>query len=320
MTRFERFEYLEIEEHPIPVRPQSSVTLEPEVTPRATMTRRRLVVEEIIGRYGTGIGEFNCPGGLAIDRYGGFYIADSYNHRIQKIMPNGTAITIGSKGTAPGHFLNPQDIAIDDRCSLYILEQGNCRIQKISADGRLEMIIGRRGSNPGEFNSPMGLAMDNYGFLFVADTGNGRIQKLSPTGFPAFTVSSNQCRQLYRPQGVEVNQAGECFIADTFCHCIVKIDSRGREVARFGCRGRGPNQFDEPQDLALDSEGVLYVVEMSNNRLQVLDVQGRHATSFDASSSRMGRLKAPTGIVISPRGEVYIADTMNHRILKAAWR
>ncbi|MFH0847040.1 MAG: hypothetical protein V1894_03145 [Chloroflexota bacterium] len=45
------------------------------------------------GNPGSGDGQFNLPSGIAVDPAGNVYIADQYNHRIQKFTSNGTFIT-----------------------------------------------------------------------------------------------------------------------------------------------------------------------------------------------------------------------------------
>ncbi|MBI4378159.1 MAG: SBBP repeat-containing protein [Nitrospinae bacterium] len=40
-----------------------------------------------MGSSGTGDGQFNHPVGIAVDSSGNVYVADEYNHRIQKFSP-----------------------------------------------------------------------------------------------------------------------------------------------------------------------------------------------------------------------------------------
>ena len=51
---------------------------------------RSHVVSQVIGRFGTGVGEFNGPVGLAVDYGGNLYVADFDNHRVERFteMPN----------------------------------------------------------------------------------------------------------------------------------------------------------------------------------------------------------------------------------------
>jgi sugar lactone lactonase YvrE len=77
---------------------------------------------------------FNQPTGLAVDRRGNLYVADTGNHRIRMIAPDGTVSTLA--GAAAGYqdgsgeqalFKNPYDIEVDDTTGkLYVTEnQGN---------------------------------------------------------------------------------------------------------------------------------------------------------------------------------------------------
>lgn len=279
-----------------------------------------LTPDQIIGSYGQAPGEFNSPGGISVDVYGCIYVADSYNHRVQKIMPDGRVFTLGSKGTGAGFFLNPQDVFIDFDYSFYVVEQGNCRIQRFGTDGRLMQVIGRCGDKPGEFNSPMGIAPDGRGGLWVADSGNRRLQRLDYKGQPIFCIWDSENSRLRAPQGVKVDLQGRCYAVDTFQHCIIVFDDRGVELSRFGKQGTGPGEFNEPQDLAIDDDGLLYIVEMGNNRLQVCDENGASIGCFTGDGTEAGRLKSPTGVTVGMGGEIYVSDTRNHRIIKLCWQ
>ena len=55
------------------------------------------------GSEGSGDGEFNNAKGITIDNNGNLYVADTYNHRIQKFSSDGTFVTKwGSVGRAEG--------------------------------------------------------------------------------------------------------------------------------------------------------------------------------------------------------------------------
>ncbi|MHB0912390.1 MAG: NHL repeat-containing protein [Armatimonadota bacterium] len=299
----ERFEFLELGD---------GVRRAPAPAPEAPVApaRRKLVIDQTIGSFGSAVGRFNSPAGLAVDAQGNLYVADSYNHRVQKITPVGDVTAFGGKGSGSGKFLNPQDVAVDRELSVYVLEQGNCRIQKFTRDGYLERTIGGRGSRPGKLSSPMGIAVDRYGCIYVADTGNGRLQKLSAVGNPLWIAPSRG------PQGVDVDNACNCWVADTFSDCVVKFDPAGREVERFGSQGSCEGEFDEPQDIAIG--GFIYVIEMANNRLQAFE--SKKSVACLSGQRDIGKLSGPTGIAIGLSGEIYISDTKNHRILRAVWR
>jgi DNA-binding beta-propeller fold protein YncE len=90
------------------------------------------------GGKGSGPGEFNGAGGLAIDGQGNVYVADQGNSRIQKFSARGAFLTQwgapgGAKGTGPGEFNTPIGIAVDRDGSIYVTDFGNNRVQKLPA-------------------------------------------------------------------------------------------------------------------------------------------------------------------------------------------
>ncbi|MCJ7752310.1 MAG: hypothetical protein MUQ65_14690, partial [Armatimonadetes bacterium] len=79
-----RFRYLEVKGR---VRRRMAVVdVKPEAAPVARASFR---VAETIGSFGAALGQFSSPGGIAVDRDSNLYVADSRNHRIQKITPHG---------------------------------------------------------------------------------------------------------------------------------------------------------------------------------------------------------------------------------------
>jgi sugar lactone lactonase YvrE len=83
--------------------------------------------------------QFAFPAGLALDKQGNLYVADTENQRIRKITPLGVVSTfagIGTQGTADGlastaQFFLPREIDIDADGNVYIVEAGGHRVRKI---------------------------------------------------------------------------------------------------------------------------------------------------------------------------------------------
>lgn len=86
---------------------------------------------------------FKIPRQMLFDRDGNLYIADSNNHCIRKITPEGIVTTVvgipGSSGYLDGNpedaqFNNPEGVAIDDDGIIYVADAGNKCIRKLSIE------------------------------------------------------------------------------------------------------------------------------------------------------------------------------------------
>jgi hypothetical protein len=73
------------------------------------------------GADGTGTNaRFNDPQGVAVDRAGNVYVADTYNGAIREVTPAGVVTTLAGNGAGyeegtgePAQFSNPASVAVD---------------------------------------------------------------------------------------------------------------------------------------------------------------------------------------------------------------
>ncbi len=78
-------------------------------------------------------GHFDVATAVTVDSQGSIYVADFFNHRIQKIdSEGGFLLSFGARGDRLGQFDHPTDIAIDENDNIYVVDFGNDRIQKFS--------------------------------------------------------------------------------------------------------------------------------------------------------------------------------------------
>ncbi|MCB9739712.1 MAG: SMP-30/gluconolactonase/LRE family protein, partial [Deltaproteobacteria bacterium] len=84
--------------------------------------------------------KFYYPYALAISPDGGVWVADRSNHRIRRVLEDGTVDTVAGSGTGgykdadalEAMFNAPQGIAIDKSFNVYISEAGNQRIRRMA--------------------------------------------------------------------------------------------------------------------------------------------------------------------------------------------
>ncbi|WMT40456.1 S-layer homology domain-containing protein [Paenibacillus sp. D2_2] len=104
------------------------------------------------GGPGSELGEFDEPNGVAIDGLGNVYVADSNNHRIQKLNLatdqwikwgkdyDGPNVPKYGYGSELGEFDYPTGVTIDRMDNVYVADYGNNRIQKLGDDGLIYSI------------------------------------------------------------------------------------------------------------------------------------------------------------------------------------
>ena len=202
--------------------------------------------------------------------------------------PTGVAFNAfdrNGRGRAAGQFEAPRGVAVDGEGNVYVVDTANTRLQKFTADGVFQWSVGGPGSGPGQF---------------------ARIQN-GPG-----------------PTGIAVDNDGHVYVADTWNHRVVKLDSQGRFVTAWGgfvnTQGdqevgqRHPREFYGPRGVAIGPDNNVYVTDTGNKRVLVFDRDGQPLRQWGGAGTGPGNLDEPVGIAVDEAGVVYVADTNNGRI------
>ena len=232
--------------------------------------------------------DFNWPHGLALDGSGNVYVADSYNHRIQKLDSSGVRLASwGSPGKGNGQLDTPNGIALDSSGNIYVTELGNHRVQKLDSSGNWLASWGSFGTGNGQFDSPAGIALDGSGNIYVTDSGNHRIQKLNSSGdwLASWGSPGAGNGQFDKPYGVALDRSGNIYVTDNGNHRVQKLNPSGDWLTSWGSPGTGSGQFWKPTDLALDSSGNIYVAELGNRRIQVFGFNKQYSSRLLSGTS-----------------------------------
>src|SRR5215813_5701114 len=124
------------------------------------------------GSYGTGVGQFAYPVGVATDLAGSVCVVDQNNQRIEKFTSAGTFVTQwGSYGSGEGQFMYPFGVATDASSNVYVLDANNRRVEKFTDSGAYLT------EWSGTFAGNMALATDAAGNVYVADRGSEQVWK-----------------------------------------------------------------------------------------------------------------------------------------------
>ena len=239
------------------------------------------------GEKGQGDGQFLVPYGLDVDVRGHVWVADRGNHRIQQFDKDGNFISKfgnsdGHASSAPGKFDNPRHVEVDrDLKFIYVADSKNNRIQQFDLNGNFVKAIGQFGSKPGEFNLPTTIEMDSEGNFFVNERGNERVQKFDNNWNPILVWGSkgSSNTEFCHMEHLALDKFDNVYVtdpqSDPGCSMeprVLKFDSNGNYITKFGSKGTEPGQIRDPEHLALDNEGNVYVSDRKNNDLQVFSL------------------------------------------------
>jgi streptogramin lyase len=271
------------------------------VTPAGVVTTLAGAPGNYGGADGTGSdAQFFSPRGVAVDRAGIVYVADTYNNTIRKVSPAGVVTTLAGKPASQGstdgtgseaRFTYPSGVAVDSAGNVYVADTSNNTIRKVTPAGVVTTLAGHAGIQGSEdgtgsaarFLQPTDVAVDSAGNVYVADFYSDAIRKVTPAG-------------------VVTTLAGQAGIQGS-------ADGTGRDA-----------QFRDPWGVAVDGTGNVYVTDYGNSTIRkvtpegvVTTLAGGNNSSADGTGSGAG-FNGPEGVAVDSTGNLYVADTGNYTI------
>jgi DNA-binding beta-propeller fold protein YncE len=263
---------------------------------------------------------FSTPSGVAVDRQGNIFVADTGNGRVVELSPTGRVLTTWQATCDHSSDGKPTGLAVDRLGNVYVTDAAlNC-VLKYSSRGRL---LGQFGtSGDGEFMSPQAVAVGGRGNVFVANTDKHSIEKLSPSGYilDTWATYSSNSGVPVAPQGIAVDATGNIYtvVNDPSANssAIQKRDPNGELLAEW-------NPASSLGGIAVGGRGNAFVGDIENGQIIKLSPDGRSLAYLDARD-----VVSPYAIAVDRRGNLYVADGDNNVIVKvsstgrelAAWR
>jgi uncharacterized protein (TIGR03437 family) len=250
---------------------------------------------------------FGSITGVAVDKAGNIYIADSIFNVVRKVNTQGVIsafagggnpASLGDGGPATSANLTllgvHTGLAVDSAGNVYIADYGDSRIRKVDVStGIISTVAGNSttfglGGFSGDggpatsagLNSPNGVAFDSAGNMYISDFGNSRIRKVDTSG----TITT-----------------------------FAGIGNSGASDSGDG----GPAtsaQLSSINDVAVDGSGNVYIADLEHIRVVnssgIINtaVQGSFGTCAQSPTPVASANVAANGLAVDSAGNLYIAD------------
>jgi DNA-binding beta-propeller fold protein YncE len=290
-----------------------------------------------------GVAHLDRPEGVALGVRLGHQtvlIADTGNHRIREIRPNGKIYTLNAG------LNNPVAVGSDPAGDVLIADSGTDRIYRYTRSTNARAVLaGGAGNLSGPCSLHCGPAR-----AYLADAGNFRVKSLTYAGIVANVagnghqgdvgdaISSAVNAQLNSPGGLAYDpKAHALYLADTGNNCVRRIDLAtggifliagqpnlpaayaGHNVAATAAR------LSSPTDLVFDGvANALYIADTGSNRVRAVSlatglirtVAGTGLANFsgDGLAATAAELDVPVSVTADANGNVFIGTSGDHRV------
>ena len=269
----------------------------------------------------------------------------------------------------------PRTVTIEANGDLLVSDDGDNRIREVSG-GNINTIVGsggQCGSGQGQVplpcgdngpalqasvNDARGAVRDAAGDLYFVDAQDNRVREVDTTGTittiagggtnnTAPTGCANGSYSgdggpavnatLHCPLGLDIDSAGNLFVADTENNVIRKIDTGSPRIittiagnGTAGLTGNGglatSATLNSPDRVSVNGAGNFFISDSGNNVIRRVDGKSKIITAFagngtfafagDGGPALSASFATPVGVVVTPEGNMYVGDVLNNRIRK----
>lgn len=249
---------------------------------------------------------FRSVNDIAIDSQGNLFVADSGNHVIRKVTPEGLVSTYAGVPAEPGNedgdrlearFSSPTRVAVGPDDTLYIVDGQASRVSAIGSDGKVVTLW-----NPGDgfLRGPEGgyqvydfnrILVDSAGNLIASDLYYYRVYSIN-SNFQATLIRDpsldlvcsgfEQEQSFLSPRALALDKDGNLFVGDS--NIVRKVDTLGTFSDYAGSLGieaaidgKGASLVvGGPNDIDVDDEGNVYIIEHQNRIVRKITPNGEN--------------------------------------------
>ena len=258
---------------------------------------------KLVGKWGkigtTGNGVFSSSTrGIATDKAGNVYVADTDNNRIQVFTAKGGFLRKwGSAGGGDGQFAGADDVSIAPDGTVWVADRGNGRYQLFTSNGAFTTSVA-----PPTGEGAQGVAVDADGNML------GAVEGTVSSGFRRFTKTDTGWGAAgplvaglpgYRADDIEVSPDGSIYMVRT---ATQKSDDRLQRLSASG-------QVLKSIKLAPGDGQRAIGVDLDCN-VWASDTPNRRIVKYSPSGKQLATAAVPdliaNDVAVGPTGDLYV--------------
>ena len=206
-----------------------------------------------------------------------------------------------------------------------IYSSGDVVAEEKKEESLQDLLTGKSsGSSQDRFRKPYAVVV-HKGRIFVSEPRSKVIRVFDVPEGRYFTIGDKDPGGLSQPLGIDVDRAGNLYVADAKAKAIMVYDRDGKFLRTLATAKTGePELFKRMASVTVDKNGDrIYVVDVGGSpqgrqeyhRVRVFDARsGEHLFDIGKRGTGSGEFNLPKDVAIGKNKQIYVVDSANFRI------